>query len=236
MASGNSPPTKHALAPVVIVVTGDVEQEQTFAALETAFGNLPAAAGKRAKPAEREDSDIAVNLETPVAQAQLGYLVPAPGPGEEASRAYRILLYILSHDYEGRLGKEAISNRGLAYYIDSRYRSDGENGWVTLAVGVDPEKLEPLKELLQAELRRLHDDLPTREEVEEAKRHLVGRARSAAQSNRELAASLAGNWIWYGATVTPGSLARELEGISRQDVIDIVPAFTGGVTVVVGHW
>jgi predicted Zn-dependent peptidase len=212
-----------------------VDRERTFAALEKSFGEFSASTRKRPIRVEPAGSDIEVNLKGPVAQAQLGYMVPAPGPREETSFAYRILLYILSHDYEGRLGKEAISNRGLAYYIDSRYRSDGENGWVTLAVGVDPDKLQALKDLMKAELRRLHDEPPTREEIEEAKRHLVGRARSAAQSNRELAASLAENWLWYGDAVTPDALARKLEGISRQEVIEIVPGFIDGITVVVNH-
>ena len=235
MRNGNYPGTKGMLSPALIVVTGDVDRERTFAALEKSFGEFSASTRKRPIRVEPAGSDIEVNLKGPVAQAQLGYMVPAPGPREETSFAYRILLYILSHDYEGRLGKEAISNRGLAYYIDSRYRSDGENGWVTLAVGVDPDKLEALKDLMKAELRRLHDEPPTREEIEEAKRHLVGRARSAAQSNPELAASLAENWLWYGDAVTPDAFARKLEGITRQEVIDIVPAFIDGITVVVNH-
>ena len=235
MKIGSDPGTNGALSPALIVVTGDLDVEGTFAALEKSFGKLDASARKRPMRAGAAGSDIEVNLQRPVAQAQLGYMVPAPGPREETSLAYRILLYILSHDYEGRLGKEAISNRGLAYYIDSRYRSDGENGWVTLAVGVDPDKLEALKELMKAELGRLRDEPPAPGEIEEAKRHLVGRARSAAQSNRELAAALAETWLWYGDTLTPDALARKLAAITRQEVIEVVPAFIDGSLVVVDH-
>lgn len=64
-------------------------------------------------------------------------------------------LYIFSHGYEGRLSKTAISRLGLIYYIDSAYRSDGRNGWITLSMGVDADKLPAMKELLRQELRRL---------------------------------------------------------------------------------
>jgi zinc protease len=139
----------------------------------------------------------------------------------------------LSHGYEGRLGKEAISNRGLAYYIDARYRSDGVNGWITLAVGVDPEKVAPLKALLEAELGRLRGEPPTAAEVEEAKAYLLGRARSAAQSNEELTAALARDYLWYGAIRAPDELAAKLSTITREEVAAIVPAFIDGSTIVV---
>lgn len=224
-----------AAAPAValIVLSGAVDPEDAIAALEDRFGALAPRPGKEpdATAPRLGSDDIAVHLGVSVAQAQLGYIVPAPGPGDSDALAWQILLYILSHDYEGRLGKEAISNRGLAYYIDSRYRSDGDSGWVTLAVGVDPEKLIPLKELLHAELQRLRDEPPTIGEIEEAKRYFLGRARSAAQSNEELSAALARQWLWYGDVITPKSLDRMLGPIGRQDVLDVVPAFIEGVTI-----
>ncbi|HEX7718178.1 MAG TPA: insulinase family protein, partial [Woeseiaceae bacterium] len=224
-----------AAAIALIVLSGDVNPDDAIAILEDNFGALAPHARKdpNSVPRLRASDDIDVQLGVPVAQSQLGYIVPAPGPGEADALAWQILLYILSHDYEGRLGKEAISNRGLAYYIDSRYRSDGDSGWVTLAVGVDPDKLIPLKDLLRAELQRLSDEPPTIGEIEEAKRHFLGRARSAAQSNEELSATLATHLLWYGDVITPKSLDRMLGPISRQDVLDVVPAFIEGVTIVV---
>jgi hypothetical protein len=222
-----------SISPALIVVSGDVNTERAFAALAENFGDLEVAATHPAQAVNFRRSDIEVNVGKPVAQAQLGYIVPVPGPTDVQSYACRVLLYILSHGYEGRLGKEAISNRGLAYYIDSRYRSDGTNGWITLAVGVDPGKVTDLKDLMKAELMRLHTEPPTVEEVEEAKQHLLGRARSSAQSNEELAAALAEEWLWYGDTLTPEVLDQKLGRIGRRDVLEIVPAFIDGMTIIV---
>jgi zinc protease len=224
------------VAPALIVVSGDVDGERAFELLEKNFGDLPLpplleAAETRA--ASADGGEVKVHLNRQIAQAQLGYIVPAPGPADQRSLAYRILLYVLSHDYEGRLGREAISKRGLAYYIDSRYRSDGSNAWITLTVGVDPGKLPDLEALLAAELERLRDEPPTIDEIEEAKRHFLGRARSAAQSNQELSQRIAEHWLWYGDTVTPKTLDRMLGRIGRKDVLDAVPGFIEGVTVVV---
>lgn len=221
--------------PMMIVVAGDVIEDHVLALLEQAFGKLAFKPASVARSAHRVPADAVVTIGKPIAQAQLGYIVPAPAPGARMSDAYRLLLYILSHDYGGRLGDKAISNRGLAYYIGSQYRSDGTNAWITLSAGVDPAKMESLKALLAAELERLRSDPPTEAEIHEARRHMIGRLQSAAQSNAELCAQLATQWLWYGEIVTVEALQRRLDNVSRQDVLDIIPDFTDGATIVVSE-
>ena len=219
--------------PKLIVLSGNVDPDTALDELEKAFGALEPDSSSGSRTPAVSGAEMAVELGVPIAQAQLGYIVSAPGPQDPDYDAMRILQYILSHGYEGRLGKEAIARRGLAYYIDSRYRSDGKNGWVTLAIGVDPGKAAELKTLMQAELRRLHDESPTVAEFEEAKAHLLGRATSAAQSNEELASALARQFLWHGDTAIADSLRHRLEMISHDDVLELIPAFTSGLTVIV---
>ena len=221
--------------PQLIVVAGDVDVTGTTELIEAAFGE-DAFEHREAGAAELfKAADRVINLGQPVAQAQLGYIVAAPGPRERLSDAWLLLLYILTHDYEGRLGKQAISESGLAYYIGSDYRSDGTNAWITLSTGVDPHKIKALKSLLSAELQRLLGEPPTMAEINEAKTHMLGRLESAAQSNAELATRLATHWLWYGEALTAESLRRRLDAISRQDVLDIVPLFIDGTTIVVAE-
>ena len=227
-----SKPAK-SMTPVLIVVSGDVIVEDTMALLEQGFGKLRMAPGPERSRAEFAAEDVRVSLGVPIAQAQLGYIVPAAAPKEKMADIQRLLLYVLTHGYEGRLGKAAISNRGLAYYIDSRYRSDASDAFITLGIGVDVAKLDALKALLESELKRLLDEPPTIAEFEEAKSHFVGRARSAAQSNEELATMLAEQWLWYGDTITPKALEQRLATIGYQELLDAIPAFIGGTTVIV---
>lgn len=232
IAAGRAPGRENA-APALLVVSGAVDVSETLIFLEQTFGDVLAAARPQSRPVEFAAQKIAVRIGHPIAQAQLGYIAPAAAPAERSADAQQLLLYILSHEYEGRLGKAAITERGLAYYIGSEYRVDDGTGWLLLAIGVDSDKLDALRLLLQSELRRLLDAPPSAAEIAEAKEHFIGRARSAAQSNAELAARHARHWFWYGETQTVEELRRRLDAVSRQDVLDEIPAFVRGTTIVV---
>ena len=219
--------------PSVVVATGDIDVDATVTLLEERFGDLEYDAAPNFERTLRPAGRKKVSLGLPVAQSQLGYIVAAPAPADPAYPAWRILQYIIAHGYEGRFGKEAISNRGLAYYIDARYSSAGGPGWITFATGVDTDKIGTLESLLATEFERLSSEPPTADEVEEAKRHLLGRAVSAAQSNEELGAKLARHWIRHGELPSVDALRSSLEAVALEDVLDIVPEFTGGLTIVV---
>ena len=219
--------------PSVVVATGDIDVDAIVTLLEERFGAVEYGAAPTFERTLRPAGRKHVSLGLPVAQSQLGYIVAAPAPTDRAYWAWRILQYIIAHGYEGRFGKEAISKRGLAYYIDARYSSAGGPGWITLATGVDAHKIGTLESLLAAEFERLSSEPPTADEVAEAKRHLLGRAVSAAQSNEELGAQLARHWIRHGELPSVDALRASLEAITLDDVRDIVPEFTGGLTIVV---
>ena len=220
------------VAPVLLVMSGDIDPADVSARLETSFGTRPAGQWLT-PPALGALTPVEVEKSTsfPVAQEQLGYLVLVPGPRQRTAIAWQMALYILSHGYEGRLGKEAISRRGLVYYIDSAYHTDGINDWITLSIGVDPDKLPAMKKLLREELDGLLTQPPSAEEIAEARAHLLGRYVSAAQSNRELADTLADQWILYGNLLDYESLEQQLAAVSREQIIELLPAFTQGAVV-----
>ncbi len=228
-----APSNGAAATPAVIAVAGDIATDEAFSLLDTALGDFALAAAPKSERVAPPRGRKNVSLGLPVAQSQPGYIVAAPGPRDDGYLATRILLYILAHHYEGRLGKEAISRRGLAYYIDARHTSNGATGFVTLGIGVDTEKLEALAALLAAELERLRKDPPTNAEIAEARQHFVGRAISAAQGNDELAAELARHWLWHGELPSVETLQKRLDAVSREQVLDAIPGFVDGLTITI---
>jgi predicted Zn-dependent peptidase len=166
-------------------------------------------------------------------QAQIGYAVPAPLPADPQFLAWRALLYVLTHGYEGRLGKEAIGRRGLAYYVDGQYRSDGQRAWIAISTGVDPEKLQALEALYRSELAGLVARPPSEAEVTGAREYFEGRLRTARQSNAELSAGLAEQWLWHGRIPGVEERLAALRALTRAEVLQAVPGFIAGRFAVV---
>jgi hypothetical protein len=223
-----------AAAPMLVVVTGDIDPNEALEQIDSALGSLPPASAARPLPLnDTMVMEVEIAAPATLAQEELAYLAQAPDPADPAAAAWQMALYIFTHGYEGRLGKQAISRRGLIYYIDSGYHTDGAHGWITLQAGVDPEKFSAMKELLRTELEKLRRQPPTQREVDEARQHLLGRQLSAAQSNRELAERYAREWLWYGKLQDRDSLQRRLDSVSREQVLDVLPAFVSGSIVAI---
>jgi predicted Zn-dependent peptidase len=176
----------------------------------------------------RPGETLSERIARPLAQAALGYVAPAPAGGSREGLAWRILLYILTHDYGGRLGDAAIRDRGLIYHVDSAYRVARASAAITLSIGVDPARLDAMEAALRAELARLVSEPPSDIEVEAARRHLLGRDLSAAQSNAEIAAALARQWVETGGLRSHDALAAELAQIGTAEVAAAANAFARG--------
>ena len=219
-------------APVLLAVAGDLDPEAVRHALTESFGDLGPGKLPASPPAHLAAPETTVHLPQ-LAQAQLGYAVPAPPPYAPDATAWRLLLYIVSHDYEGRLGKEAISRRGLVYYIGSAYACDGQSGWISLEMGVDPGKVAAMRALLAETLAGLTAHPPTDAELAEAKANLLGRRATAAQSNEELTARLAREQVCNGGPVADDAYRRTVEAVRREDLLRILPAFTAGAVATV---
>ena len=112
-----------------------------------------------------------------------------------------MLLYVLSHGYEGRLGVEAISRRGLGLLHrcpvpDRRHERAGIAG----------DRGRPLQARRNARpawqrcCRAWPATPPTAIELDEAKSHLIGRRSTAAQSNDEVSAALIDEWVGTGSS------------------------------------
>jgi predicted Zn-dependent peptidase len=227
-ALGIEPAAELMAVPVAIVAVGDLDEGEAFRLLEVAFAGLPGP--HPLPPLELGIRQPEVRIALPgKAQSQIGYAVPVPS----SPLAWRMLLYILAHDYEGRLGKELIARRGLLYYLGTSYRSDGRTGWLSIVSGVNPDKLDETRSLFFGLLDALRENPPTEAEVEEARQHLIGRRLTAPMSNEEISAAYAREWIERGRLLTDAEWEREVRGVTREEVLKIVPAFLAGVRGVV---
>lgn len=224
--------SKTAISPAIVSVAGDIDTQKVMTLLKSAFAKTRTTKLPVAAAVKMDKASQTVSLPGKP-QSEFGYVLAAPTPGNPSSDAYRILLYILAHDYEGRLGKELIGRTGLIYYIGTRYHSNGPAAWISIDFGVDPDKLAKTQDAFNAIVKDLTVHPPTSQEVEEAKQYLIGRRTTANQSNEELSALYAREWIEQGRLLTDAEFERRVRSVTLDQVLKIVPAFQSGSTVVV---
>jgi predicted Zn-dependent peptidase len=219
-------PTSGSPTPVAIVAVGDLDEDEALRLLETVFAGLPHRQQLPVMALQVKQPDVRISLPGK-AQSQIGYAVPA---STSSALAWRMLLYLAAHDYEGRLGKELIARRGLLYYIGTGWHSDGRSAWLSLTAGVNPYRFDETSALFFGLLDAFRDQPPTEAEVEEARQHLIGRRLTAPMSNEEVSAAYAREWIERGRLLTDQEWERAVRRVTREDILRIIPGFLGGVS------
>ena len=222
-----------AARPLAVIASGNFDPAQAFDLLERQLGRTAPGTSRNAPPRASlaRPGIVRERIATPLAQGGIGYVVEAPPPGTREALAWRMLLYVLTHDYSGRLGRSAINDKGIVYYIDSALRTDGARSWATLSTGVDPDKADAMEAELRSQLARLASEMPTAAETEAARQHLLGRDLTAAQSNDELAAKLARNFVETGGLLSHEQLRAALATITPADLAAAARSFGGGTII-----
>jgi predicted Zn-dependent peptidase len=218
--------------PLAVIVSGNLEPGRAFDVLETKLGRTaPATLAKSPSTAGSPVRLVSERIKKPLSQGALGYVVEGPSPDSREALAWRMLLYVLTHDYSGRLGRSAISDKGLVYHIYSSVRTDGRRSWATLSTGVDPDKADAMEAEFGAQIARLATEPPTASELDAARNHLIGRDLTEAQSNPEIAAKLAKEFIEIKGLRSHKQLIELLQDITPADLVAAAPLFANGTMI-----
>ncbi len=219
--------------PLAAIVSGNVEPGKAFEVLERQLGRLTPGkltnASSRAAP--HKPKVVRERIAKPLSQGGIGYVVDAPPPGTREALVWQMLLYVLTHDYSGRLGRSAIGDKGIVYHIYSSLRTDGRRSWATLSTGVDPDKADAMEGELRTQLARLVSEPSSAAEVEAARNHLLGRDLTAAQSNEELSAKLAREFVETGGLRSHEQLGALLQTITSADLAAAARDFAKGTII-----
>jgi zinc protease len=218
--------------PIAIIVSGNIDAAKTFTLLDQKLGQTaPGRISEAPTPKSGGSKIVREKIAKPLSQGGIGYVVEGPAPGTKQALAWRMLLYILTHDYSGRLGRSAITEKGLVYHIYSSIRTNGKQTWATIWTGVDPDKADATERELRAQLARLASQPPSAEELDAARSHLLGRDLTAAQSNEELTSKLSRNYVETGGLRSHEQLNAMLQAISPAELATAAQKFGNGTVI-----
>ncbi len=169
---------------MVLVVAGNVTEAAAIEKVRKAFGGLRAEAPPRKvrwlrvveralAPAPAAPQEVRETRSIAAAWIALGYLgVPA---GHRDFPALRVLNAILGEGQASRLFVEIREKRGLAYQAGSSLLLHAGPGHIRLIAGTDPPNLSAVIAGMLREVERLKAEAPPADEVDKAKRGIIGR-------------------------------------------------------------
>ena len=87
----------------------------------------------------------------------------------------------------GRLADNIRERQGMAYYAFSTFEGTVGEGPLLVRAGVDPHNVQRAVEAIDTEMRKLHDEGPTADEVEETRESLIGSIPRMFETNESTA-------------------------------------------------
>jgi len=179
---------------LIIGVAGDITPEELKPLLDSTFEGLPA----KAKPFEIPEAKAAaageigvVEMAVPQSSVIFGHAgVKRSDPDYYAAN---IVNYILGGgSFASRLFEEIRDKRGLAYSVYTYLRTMDHAGMVMGGVGTANARVKDSLAVIREEWRRLAEEGPTAEEVEDAKTYLTGSFPLNLTSTSSIASILVG--------------------------------------------
>ena len=169
---------------MVFTVVGDVDTNQVLQAVQKEFGRLPK--GNFVHPVVSQELPLQktrtseVYKEKEQAHFVLGFL----GPTLRSLDRYAIeVLDAALSGMGGRLFYELRDKESLAYSLAFIGNVNLDPGYICVYMGTRPDKLEKAIESVLRELKKVKEEGLTSDEVERAKRYLIGNFEIGLQTN-----------------------------------------------------
>jgi zinc protease len=209
------------LAPenMVLTVVGDVDPNQVVLAVQKGFGDLKK--GIFSAPAVPQEPPLEKTRRTEIFKAKeqahfvLGFL------GTSFHHKDRYALEILDAALSGqggRLFSELRDKESLAYALDFVTQPNYDPGYIGVYMGTHPKKLEKAIEAVLRELRKVRDGGLTEEEMDRAKKYLVGNFEIGLQTNGAQANQMSLDELYGLGFDHYQKYPQEIQKVTRDEV------------------
>jgi len=203
----------------VMVLVGDVTPDGVRSIAERVFGTWskrPKAVPFEVPPAPKLPQSLRLVVPRPgKSQADVVYAIPGVARTAPDYDAVMMMNYVLGGgSLSSRLMDQIRDRQGLVYGVYSGLMAGIGAGPLQIRAGTNPGNAARCADAILEEVRRLHDDGPTDEEMEEAKGYLTGVFPVRLETNAGVAGQL---------------LSAEIYGLGL-DYIDRYPSIIRSVT------
>jgi len=203
---------------LVLTVVGDIDTEQVLQAAQNTLGELKGTfsrppVGQESPPQGIRKAEIYSQKEQ--AHFVLGFLGPTLDHRDRT--ALEVLDAALSGQ-GGRLFYELRDQESLAYALTFMANPNVDPGFIAVYMGTHPDKLEKAIHGVLRILKSVRDDGLAEEEVERAKRYLIGNFEIGLQTNGAQASQMSLDELYGLGFDHYEKYTKAIERVSREDV------------------
>ena len=160
---------------LVIGVVGAISEDELIAMLDKVFGDLPEKAQLKAVPEfpVQTGADSHIEFDTP----QTNIRIALPGIKRDSPEFYSAYLvnYVLGGgSFSSRLYTEVREKRGLAYGVYSYLGTYDHAGFVGSGSATQADRAQKTVDIILQEIARMGKEGPTQEELDKAKKYIIG--------------------------------------------------------------
>jgi predicted Zn-dependent peptidase len=210
---------------MVLVACGAVDAQRLVELAASGFPGQPQIASSASQRTAPTFVSRRAHHVRPNAQAHIYMGMHAPSAHSDDRFALEVADSILGAGTSSRLFRVVREERGLAYVISSSINYYSDTGLWLIYAGVSPETVEPVLDLVNAELRRLLAEIPPDAEIELAKRKLRGHLILGLETTGNRAARLGTAAIQDRTILSPDELLARLDGIGPADIRRVVDTY-----------
>jgi predicted Zn-dependent peptidase len=206
---------------MVLVVAGNVHQEQVLGAAERWLGDMPAAAAGNWYPVQARNGTprLAVR-EKQTEQAHICIAYPSVALDHPDRYAVDLLSTILGEGMSSRLFLELREERALVYDVHSYPSEFRDTGSFTIYAGCDPENARVTVEACLEETAKLLEALPAIE-MEKGRQMAKGRIQLRMEDTRSVAGWLGSQELLLGHILTVDDVVQRLDAVTMDDVLRV---------------
>ena len=202
---------------MVLAAAGNVEHERIVQLAERAFGGT-AGAPDGALDTPAGDGQVLRFHQKETEQYHLCLGGPGIPRGDDRRFALRVLDTILGGSTSSRLFQEVREKRGLAYSVYSYASHYADTGQVALYVGTRPDNVREAVEVIGSELRRLHDEGVTEDELARARDNVKGRTVLSMESTLTRMNRLGSSVLMGVPLLTVDEVLAAFDAVTLDDV------------------
>ena len=204
---------------MVLAVVGDVDQKEVILAVKKGFGDLKAESLRvpfvSQEPPLHQKREAEMVKKKEQAHFVLGFL--GASFQHEDSRALEVLGAALSGQ-GGRLFHELRDRKSLAYALNFTAQPNLDPGFIGIYMGTHPSKLETAIEAVLRELKKVREEGLTGDEVDRAKKYLIGNFEIGLQTNSAQANQMSLDELYGLGFDRYQRYPREIEKVTKEDV------------------